>query len=69
MKSGHRTPCDVEWTHQREYDMGRLGATTCLTLLVLIATPVVVPAWERGKVERFATLPSGELTSIRTMMG
>jgi sugar lactone lactonase YvrE len=31
-----------------------------LTLLVLLATPFAVQAWERGKVERFATLPAGE---------
>src|SRR6201997_3311302 len=33
---------------------------TILTLLVLVATPMAVQAWERGKVERFATLPAGE---------
>jgi sugar lactone lactonase YvrE len=31
-----------------------------LTLLVLLALPIAGPAWERGKVERFATLPAGE---------
>src|ERR1700746_3475923 len=35
-------------------------AKTILTLLVLVATPIAVQAWERGKVERFATLPAGE---------
>lgn len=40
--------------------MRRIRTTMCLTLLVLIAAPVAVPAWERGKVERFATLPPGE---------
>jgi sugar lactone lactonase YvrE len=35
-------------------------AKTILTLLVLVATPIAVQAWERGKVERFATLPPGE---------
>ena len=35
-------------------------AKTFLTLLVLLATPIVAQAWERGKVERFATLPAGE---------
>ena len=35
-------------------------ANTILTLLVVLATPIAVPAWERGKVERFATLPAGE---------
>ena len=33
---------------------------TILTLLVLLATTIAVQAWERGKVERFATLPGGE---------
>ena len=33
---------------------------TTLTLLVLLATPIAAQAWERGKVERFATLPAGE---------
>src|SRR5690349_21322171 len=36
------------------------SAKTILTLLVLVATPIAVQAWERGKVERFATLPPGE---------
>src|SRR5918999_1510848 len=31
-----------------------------LTLLALLALPLAVPAWQRGKVERFATLPPGE---------
>src|SRR5918992_1420512 len=31
-----------------------------LTLLVLLATPITVPAFDRGTVERFATLPAGE---------
>jgi DNA-binding beta-propeller fold protein YncE len=35
-------------------------AITFLTLLALLATPIGVRAWERGKVERFATLPPGE---------
>ena len=35
-------------------------AKTILTVLVLVATPIAVQAWERGKVERFATLPPGE---------
>jgi len=34
-------------------------ATTTLILLVLLATPFAT-AWERGKVETFATLPPGE---------
>jgi sugar lactone lactonase YvrE len=33
---------------------------TILTLLLPVAMPVAVQAWERGKVERFATLPPGE---------
>src|ERR1700746_114863 len=35
-------------------------AKTFLPLLALLATPIAVQAWERGKVERFATLPPGE---------
>src|SRR3954464_13053890 len=31
-----------------------------LTLLVALAAPLTANAWERGKVERFATLPAGE---------
>ncbi|MBB5463469.1 SMP-30/gluconolactonase/LRE family protein [Paraburkholderia sp. Cpub6] len=31
-----------------------------LTLLVLLTTPLTTNAWERGQVERFATLPPGE---------
>ena len=34
-------------------------AKTILTLLALLATPIAAQAWERGKVERFATLPAG----------
>ena len=33
---------------------------TILTLLLLLAMPIAVQAWERGKVDRFATLPPGE---------
>src|SRR6202171_2318394 len=33
---------------------------TLLILLLLLATPMAAPAWQRGKVERFATLPAGE---------
>ncbi len=33
---------------------------TMLMLLVLLATPLATKAWERGKVETFATLPPGE---------
>src|SRR5690242_19604867 len=35
-------------------------AARILTLLLLLATPLAAHAWERGKVERFATLPAGE---------
>jgi sugar lactone lactonase YvrE len=35
-------------------------AITFLTLLALLAAPNAVRAWDRGKVERFATLPPGE---------
>jgi sugar lactone lactonase YvrE len=35
-------------------------AKTFLTLLALLTTPIAVQAWERGQVERFATLPPGE---------
>jgi sugar lactone lactonase YvrE len=31
-----------------------------LTLLALLVTPLAATAWERGKVETFATLPAGE---------
>ena len=33
---------------------------TMLTVAALLATPLATQAWERGKVERFATLPAGE---------
>jgi sugar lactone lactonase YvrE len=33
---------------------------TIMTLLVLVSMPFAARAWERGKVERFATLPRGE---------
>jgi sugar lactone lactonase YvrE len=33
---------------------------TVLTLVFLLTTPLAAQAWERGKVERFATLPPGE---------
>jgi sugar lactone lactonase YvrE len=35
-------------------------AAKSLTLLASLATPIAAQAWERGKVERFATLPPGE---------
>ena len=31
-----------------------------LALLAALASPITTHAWERGKVERFATLPPGE---------
>jgi len=33
---------------------------TMLMMLALLATPLATKAWERGKVETFATLPAGE---------
>jgi len=36
------------------------GTETILTVLFLLATPVALAAFERGNVERFATLPAGE---------
>jgi sugar lactone lactonase YvrE len=41
-------------------DMRTNRAKLFLTLLVLLAMPIAAQAWERGKVERFATLPAGE---------
>ena len=35
-------------------------AWTMLLLPALLATPLTATAWERGKVETFATLPPGE---------
>ena len=35
-------------------------ARTMLMVLALLATPLATKAWERGKVETFATLPAGE---------
>src|SRR3984893_3807915 len=40
--------------------MRTIRFATFLTLLLLLATPIAAQAWERGKVERFATLPPGE---------
>ena len=34
--------------------------TGFITLLTLLGMAITAPAWERGKVERFATLPPGE---------
>jgi sugar lactone lactonase YvrE len=42
-------------------DMRMTIARTFLTLLLAaLATPISLHAWDRGKVERFATLPPGE---------
>jgi hypothetical protein len=40
--------------------MGMNIARTMLMLLALLAMPLATQAWERGKVETFATLPPGE---------
>ncbi len=40
--------------------MGMNIARTMLMVLALLATPFATNAWERGKVETFATLPPGE---------
>ncbi|WP_202796965.1 SMP-30/gluconolactonase/LRE family protein [Pedosphaera parvula] len=40
--------------------MRMITARTFLMLLTMLATPIPLHAWERGKVERFATLPAGE---------
>src|SRR6187551_972922 len=36
------------------------SAKIVLMLVALLAMPIATHAWERGKVERFATLPAGE---------
>src|SRR4030095_9710035 len=41
-------------------NMKLIRIKTVLALLALLAPPVAAHAWERGKVERFATLPAGE---------
>ena len=41
-------------------DMKTSRAKTLLALLVLLAMPITMQAFERGTVERFATLPAGE---------
>jgi sugar lactone lactonase YvrE len=38
----------------------RINGAETILILVLLATPITAQAWERGKVERFATLPPGE---------
>src|SRR5690349_8474598 len=43
-----------------ECDMRMNRAKMMLIWLVLLAAPLAAQAWERGKVERFATLPPGE---------
>ena len=40
--------------------MNRAKTMLILPLLVFLATPLATKAWERGKVETFATLPPGE---------
>jgi sugar lactone lactonase YvrE len=45
---------------KRECKMRTNLAKTILAALTLLAMPIAVQAWERGKVERFATLPAGE---------
>ena len=35
-------------------------ANMLLTLLVLLGTTITAQAWDRGEIERFATLPPGE---------
>lgn len=42
-------------------DMSMLRTGTFLTLLVLIAMASSVQGWDRGQVERFATLPPHDL--------
>src|SRR6185503_5189565 len=41
-------------------DMKMIKVIRLLTLLAALATPMAAQAFERGKVERFATLPAGE---------
>src|ERR1700751_4148826 len=41
-------------------DMSMDKIKTILPLLLLLAMPIAVQGWERGKVERFATLPASE---------
>src|SRR3954466_6910151 len=38
----------------------RMNRARMILTLVLLATPIPAQAWERGRVERFATLPPGE---------
>src|SRR3954466_14128786 len=38
----------------------RMNRARMILTLVLLATPIPAQAWERGTVERFATLPPGE---------
>ncbi len=40
--------------------MKTYSASTFLALFVLLVSPITIRAFERGKVERFATLPAGE---------
>src|SRR6476619_7258493 len=43
-----------------ESDMSMNKTNTILMLLVLLVSPIAVEAFDRGTVERFATLPRGE---------
>ena len=40
--------------------MNRVWTMLLLPMLIVLATPLAAKAWERGKVETFANLPSGE---------
>src|SRR4051812_590105 len=40
--------------------MSMKTAKTFVSLLTLLGTPMAAQAWDRGTVERFATLPAGE---------
>jgi sugar lactone lactonase YvrE len=51
---------EIERASLKEGVMRANGACMLLTLLVLLATTITSQAWDRGKVERFATLPPGE---------
>ncbi len=39
--------------------MRMLRATPLVTLLLLVALPLTAHGWDRGDVDRFATLPAG----------
>jgi hypothetical protein len=48
--------------------MNRAKTMLILLLPVFLATPLAAKAWERGKVETFATLPPGEAHPEGTTM-